>query len=239
MSYDFVRRFLGDIEAEIMRVQCIKQARLLLRIPDVFSFLALECDELLELKRQACFIVDEVHFVVRSGIRFNIEYFIDLVRSKSLIQSNSSRTNSSTVISSQLSQQSNKTLHETISTFNIEISDRESKSLVYAFIDNLLKNLNRSKNHYQYNPFVQRFSSALHVLAGTNTYEYLRINLPGAFPTVKALDKYNRHLDIRLNECQFRFGSMKKILASIGSNFIFAVSPLKHFRIDKGKKIFF
>ena len=69
----------------------------------------------------------------------------------------------------------------------------------------MLENLNRPKNHYEYNPFVQKFASTLHVLAGSNTYEYLRINLPGAIPTITSLQKYNKNTDIILNECQFQF----------------------------------
>ena len=237
--YAFVRVFLGDIEAEIMRVQCIKHARLLLQIPDVFSFLALECDELLELKRQTCFIINEVDFVVKSGIRFNIEYFIELVRSKSLeSHTHSNRTTSSPGVSTKSAEDINPSSHEALAAFNNQISNPVSKPFVYAFIDNLLKNLNRSKNHFQYNPFVQKFASALHVLAGTNTYEYLRINLPGALPTITALEKYNQHLDIRLDECHFRFDSMRKVLGSMGAKFIFAVSVRRYFLIQDGTKIF-
>ena len=236
--YDFVRVFLGEVEAEIMRVQCIKHARLLLQIPNVFSFLELECDELLDLKRQTCFIIDKVSFVVKSGIRFNIEYFIGLIRSKSFVQSQSNPASSSSDVPANFAEDTNPISHEALAIFHSQSANPERKPFVYAFIDNLLKNLNRPKNHFQYNPFVQKFASVLHVLAGTNTYEYLRINLPGALPTITALEKHNQHLDIRLDECYFRFDSMRQVLGSMEAKFIFAVISPSYFLIENGTKIF-
>ena len=235
--YAFVRGFLGDVEAEITRVQCIEKARLLLKIPNVFSFLELNCDELLELKRQTCFIIDEVNFVVKSGIEFNIEYFVELVRSKSFLQSHSNRASSSPDVSTKFPEDIDQTSCEALAASNSRSSNPESKPFVYAFIDNILKNLNRPKNHFQYNPFVQKFASALHVLAGTKTYEYLRINLPGALPTITALEKYNQQLNIQLDECHFRFDSMRQVLSSMDAKFIFAVSLRKYFLIEDGTNI--
>ena len=87
--YNFVHNFIGSIEAEILKVQSIRNARLLLLIPDVFSFFELECDDVIDLKKRACFIMNNNTYVVKSGIRFSIDYLFKLVRSKNLIQSSS------------------------------------------------------------------------------------------------------------------------------------------------------
>ena len=238
--YNFVREYVGDIEAEILKVQRIKNARLLLRVPDVFSFFGVDCEDFVALKKQACFVVDSTHFIVKSGIRFNIEYFIELMRSKQSSALNNNTTIPSQTATSKFTKEINQSLNKIMDAFNDRNSTNESKPFVYAFIDNILKNLNRSKNHYEYNPFVQKFASALHVLAGTNTYEYLRINLPGALPTITTLENYNRNIDLRLHECQFRFDSMKKYLHSLDSEYIFAVSFSEHFAQDKSvTKVFF
>lgn len=222
--FDFVHRFAGDIEAEILQIQRIKNARLLLLVPDVFSFLELECEALVNLKQRACFLTTDKRVVVKPGIKFNVELFIELVRRKSL----SSGINKSSLFSSNTSTTS---LSDPLEAgrgspiiFNAQRSDSSPKTFVYTFIDNLVKNLNRSKNHYEYNLPVQKFASALHILAGTNTYEYLRINLPGSLPAITTLEGYNRTIDRPLKECEFRFEAMKEYLRLIDSRYIFAVS---------------
>ena len=70
----------------------------------------------------------------------------------------------------------NQNLDIIMDIFNAQNLKDEPKPLVYAFVDNLLRNLNRSKHQYEYNPFVQMFALAFHVLGGTNAYEYLLTN---------------------------------------------------------------
>ena len=222
--YNFVRVFVGDIEKEILQVQHIKNIRLLLLVPDVFSFIDLECEDLLDLKKRVCFLVGNTHFVVKPGIKFNMEYFIRLARSKTSIYLNNSITISSPKIPPKFIKDISQNSDQIMGIVNAQNLQNEPKPFVFTFIDNLLRNLNRSKSHYEYNPFVQKFSSALHVLAGTIAYEYLRINLPEAFPSITTLEKYERSIDLKLNECQFRFDSMDKFLHSLDSRFVFAVS---------------
>lgn len=45
LRHNFVRDFLGEIEAEIFRFQKIKNARFLLLVPDNFEFFEIECDD--------------------------------------------------------------------------------------------------------------------------------------------------------------------------------------------------
>ena len=96
--YTFVHHFLGDIEADILRIQCIRNARLLLLVPNIFSLFELECEDLLDLKKRACFVISNLHFVVKPGVRFNIEYLVGLVRSKYATRSISNPTTSLPVI---------------------------------------------------------------------------------------------------------------------------------------------
>jgi hypothetical protein len=65
--YDFVNEFVGVIESKILEIQRIKNVRVLLQIPDVFSFIQLNCKDTFNLKQNA-------------GIKYNIERFIDLLR---------------------------------------------------------------------------------------------------------------------------------------------------------------
>ena len=54
--YNFVKTFVGVIEGDILEIQRIKNVRILLQIPDVFSFFQINNKDILKLKEQACFI---------------------------------------------------------------------------------------------------------------------------------------------------------------------------------------
>ena len=108
---------------------------------------------------------------------------------------------------------------------NIEIENEQyqSKPFINIFISNLLKNMKRSKNNYQFDPIVTKFASVFKILAGHNAYELIRINLLGALPSDTTLKNYNENINFQLNECEFRFDLMKNYLDSIKSEYVFAV----------------
>ncbi|CAF3630509.1 unnamed protein product [Rotaria socialis] len=68
------------LDSDILEIQRIKNVRILLQIPDVFSFFQKNNKDILKLKEQACFIDDDPSCVVRPGIRSNIEQFIELLK---------------------------------------------------------------------------------------------------------------------------------------------------------------
>ena len=78
--YDFVKKFVGQIEGEILEVQHIKSVRILLQSHDIFSFFQINCQETYVLKKRACFIDNDKNFTIRQGIKCNIEQFIDLLK---------------------------------------------------------------------------------------------------------------------------------------------------------------
>ena len=62
--YNFVKEFVGRIEGEILEIQCIKNVRILLQVPDIFSFFQINCKETYDLKKKACFVADDMSFMV-------------------------------------------------------------------------------------------------------------------------------------------------------------------------------
>ena len=50
--YKFVKEFVGEIEGEILEIQRIKNVRILLQIPDIFSFFRINCKETFDLKKK-------------------------------------------------------------------------------------------------------------------------------------------------------------------------------------------
>ncbi|CAF2068100.1 unnamed protein product [Rotaria magnacalcarata] len=78
--YNFVKNYVGVIEGDIIEIQRIKNVRILLQISDVFSFFQINNKDIFKLKERACFIDDNSNYIVRPGIRSDIEQFIELLK---------------------------------------------------------------------------------------------------------------------------------------------------------------
>ncbi|CAF1327655.1 unnamed protein product [Rotaria sp. Silwood1] len=208
--YSFVKNFVGVIEGDILEIQRIKNVRILLQIPDVFSFFQINNKDILKLKEQACFIDDDSSYIVRPGIRSNIEQFIELLKNhyKPIIEPNHAQGENSCMCG--------------FLNINNGNTEYQSKSFVHIFVSNLMKNINRSSNNYQFDPIVNKFASAFNILAGHQAYEFVRINLPGSLPSITTLKNYNQNINLYLNEGEFRFDSLKQYLDLIDSNHVFA-----------------
>ena len=61
----------------------------------------------------------------------------------------------------------------------------------------------------------------LYILAGRNAYEFIRSNLPGAFPSISTVQSLLEKEEKYCTEGEFRFDVVKKHLNLIGSNFAF------------------
>jgi hypothetical protein len=211
----------------MLEIQCIKNVRILSQVPDIFSFFQINCKETFDLKKKACFVGDDMKFMVRPGIKYNIERFIDLLK-----KHYESKLVNNTIILP----------YTTISTENKKISqcmcdliniDEENdqyqlKPFINIFLSNLLKNMKRSKNNFQFDEIIKKFASVFRILAGHNAYEFIRINLPGALPSNTTLENYNGNINFELNESEFRFDMMKDYLDSINSKYVFSVGRGMH-----------
>jgi hypothetical protein len=78
--YKFVKEFVGVNEGVILEIQRIKNVRILLQLSDVFLFFQINSKDTFDLKQRACFVTNNIQCVVRAGIRFNIEQFIELLK---------------------------------------------------------------------------------------------------------------------------------------------------------------
>ena len=224
--YNFVKKFVGRIEGEILEIQCIKNVRILLQVPDIFAFFQINCKETYDLKKKACFVADDMSFMVREGIKSNIEQFIDLLKrhyESRLINIDTVLPHITTSI------ENNKTGQCICNFINIDRENEQyqSKPFISIFLSSLLKNMKRSKNNFQFDPIVTKFASIFRILAGHNAYEFIRINLPGSLPSDTTLKNYDENINFQLNECEFRFDLLKDYLDSIKSQYVFPVGYYK------------
>ncbi|CAF4293122.1 unnamed protein product [Rotaria magnacalcarata] len=216
--YKLVKDYVGIVEGEILEIQCIKNIRILLRIPDVFSFFQMNSKDIISLKQRACIIDDDMSYVVRAGIRSNIEQFIELLKQFHESKANNSNFPSQTTTSIAIKQSGQFICHQL--NMNQENEGFQSKSFINIFIRNILNNMERPSNNYHFDPMVSKFASALSILSGHDAYEFIRLNLPGALPSITTLRNYNQSISLPLRECEFRFESLKTYLDSIDSSYV-------------------
>ncbi|CAF2249460.1 unnamed protein product [Rotaria magnacalcarata] len=159
--YAFVKEFVGDVESEILEIQRIKNVRILLQVPDVFIFLQINSKDILKLKERACFVTNDLQYIIRSGIKSNLEQFIETLR-----KYYKSTSNNENFVSSQTTANVIKeTTHCMCHLIDIYQSNR-AKSFINIFVSNLLKNMTQSSNNYQFDPIVNKFASVFNILAG-------------------------------------------------------------------------
>ena len=225
--YKFVKEFVGVIEGEILEIQGIKNVRILLQLPDVFSFFQINSKDTFELKQKACFIADDMQFIIRPGIKSNMEQFIELLR-----KHRASKSISIESVATQIMSNGNKQTKQCVCDLMEEGNEEyESQSFANIFVHNLLKNMKRTNNNYRFDPVVTKFASVFNVLAGHNAYEFVRINLPGALPSSTTLKNYNQTINEKLKEGEFRFDALKTYLDSIESKHVFVVGSKEHYQI--------
>lgn len=80
--FDFIREEAGNDAAVIFEVQGINSVKSLLMTPDVFSFIRMKCTTLEDMKKQIAYRQDDDSYVVKAGIKGNVDYIIDLLKQK-------------------------------------------------------------------------------------------------------------------------------------------------------------
>ncbi|CAF2794674.1 unnamed protein product [Rotaria sp. Silwood2] len=182
--FHFIEEMTSDIEVEILKVQGINNALSLLRSQDMFSIFKIDCEELKDLRKRACLQLKNGEYMIRPAIKENLDYCINVLKNK---------LNDQQSYTSQNVEQS---------------SPKQSNCFVDKFLNNFSANMNRSKCHYQYSANTQRFALSVYALGGRNVYQFLRLNLPGAFPSIPTLEAYCNEYYTPIEEGEFRFDEL-------------------------------
>ena len=103
-------------------------------------------------------------------------------------------------------------------------------------MNNILRNLEKSKNKFNYDGHIQQFALLLLIFGGRNCCEFLRLNLPGTLPHISNIELLIRKLETRIMEGEFRFQAMKEYVRSSGFNYVYvdedSTSSLIHIDYD-------
>ena len=75
--YDLVRQQCGDVVVEIMRLQDISSVECLLEVGDIFAFLNLDSNELIQIKKKAGNFLNNGDYVLKTGLLCKVQTFIN------------------------------------------------------------------------------------------------------------------------------------------------------------------
>ena len=119
---------------------------------------------------------------------------------------------------------------------NFQSSNNTSVPILVPWIDNILENLQKTKNRFSYDYHIQQFALLVLIFGGRNCYEFLRLNLPAALPHISSLESLIRKQEMRIMECEFRFESLSEYVRSSSCRYVYvgedSTSSLSHIDYD-------
>ena len=76
--YSFIGQLTGLEEAGFLKVQGIRTVNSFLRIENVFDVLTIDAEEINNIKKDICFMLNDNTYIIKSGIKVSFEYLRDL-----------------------------------------------------------------------------------------------------------------------------------------------------------------
>ena len=101
-------------------------------------------------------------------------------------------------------------------------SSQSEMPILLPLIANIFSNLKKMKNRYSYDAAVQQFALSLFILGGRNCYEFLRLNLPGAFPHSSNLESITGQKEMQMIEGELQFQLVGDYLRSNKCQYAFS-----------------
>ncbi|CAF1390611.1 unnamed protein product, partial [Rotaria sordida] len=183
--YNLVEQQCGTVVLEIIKVQDISSVECLLGVNNIFTFLELDSDELLPLKKKAGIILNDGRLVIKNGIKHKVEAFLHTLHHLNRQHSSSSQHNSEIspdlIISEQLLQK-----FPFFRTLIIYSNFIEKSKIDFTFfnimLNNMIKNFVIEEKGYRYDIIVRQFAASLYILGGRTAYEFIRLNIPAFLP---------------------------------------------------------
>ncbi|CAF3320873.1 unnamed protein product [Rotaria sp. Silwood2] len=206
--YSFVKENCGDIVLEIMQAQDISSVDCLLDVGNIFTFLELDSNELVQLKKKAGIILNDGSFVVKKGILHKVEIFTRTLRVLNQQHSTSSLSrlnNSSDLIIPEDLVQKFPFLVTLITYSNFIMKSKIDFTFFNLMMTNIIKNSIKEDTGYRYDSIVRQFASALYILGGRTAYEFVRVNIPAFLPSIQSIQSSIASSENYLTEGHFDF----------------------------------
>ena len=215
-----VQSLVGDLVADILRIQLINSARKLLNTTDAFLFFQIESTETDLIKRRSCFKSRTGQYIVKPGIRVGLFHLIKLLKLKAKQEqcsiSDEVAESSGEYVTEDF-QKRHPLLKSLIKWYKQSDSiDSKKHQFLTSFIDNLVNNLPLSPNRFRYNELTKKFAICLYILGGKQTYEFVRLNISASIPHLSMVHDLINKSGVIAAEGKFDFQSLEKYASRFG-----------------------
>jgi hypothetical protein len=219
--FSVVKLLAGDSVFNILQIQLINSARKLLNTADVFAFFQIESEETDDLKAECCFKSKTGQYIVKPGVQTSLSNLVKLLKQRlkqeqELILNGNNETQHKCITDEFIDK--HPLLKSLIKYYQLNDSANNNKTneFLTLFIDNLVFNLTQSSNNFRYTESIKNFATCLYILGGKQSYEFIRLNLPGAIPSLKTIGDLINKSNMTLNEAEFKFESLQQFHSGFG-----------------------
>ncbi|CAM4840137.1 unnamed protein product [Rotaria magnacalcarata] len=190
--YDLVEEHCGSTVLEIIQAQDISSVDCLLDVRNIFTFLELDSNELIPLKKKAGIVLNDGSFIIKKGIMYKVDVF-----TRSLYRLNEQHltdsfqhfnSNGSTgLIIPEILVQKFPFLLTLMNYSNFIINSKIDFTFFNIMMNNIIKNATMDERGYRYDNIIRQFASSLYILGGRAAYEFVRLNIPAFIPSTQVI----------------------------------------------------
>ncbi|CAF1140203.1 unnamed protein product [Rotaria magnacalcarata] len=214
-----------------------------LNTTDIFEIFKYDSEELDEIKHQSCYKLKNGDYIVRTGVKNNMNYLKEIFVKK-LEEHRISSSSFQQDISKELMNK-NPLLRSLITWYshnanvlkNINVNNSHNNNnndnsssnnnssinnlFISSFIDTIANNIVKSKQGQCYDDSMKKFAILLYTFGGKLAYQLVRINIIGALPSLSTLSRLMSNTDTIITEGRFRIMALKQYTDSLNAKFGF------------------
>ena len=219
--FEWVRRTVGETLSEILKIQLIDSAQVLINCSDPFDVFKYDSSDINHLREKVYFKTSNGDYLMRTGVKTNFHLLVTSLKEK---REETKHPKDSSHGGERCMHIINKyPLLKALFNWYEKRSDTDGKnqSFLTSLIDTITSNLSKSPNNYRFSEFVEKFAISLYVMGGKMTYQFVRMNMSPALPSISTLKKLILNCDSKINEDEFRFDVLREYFQRIGVRYAF------------------
>ena len=203
--FDWIRTTVSQTLSEVFKIQLIDSTQVLMNCADPFDVFKYDSPDVNHLREKVYFKTNNGDYILKVGIQTNFDLLIKSLNAKTKHKKDENDCVNKNDASIDFINDYPKP--KALLNWYEKQSQTHDKdpSFLASLIDTLTSNLTKSPNNYRFPESVEQFSMALYILGGKMTYQFVRMNLSPALPSIPTLNKLILNSDSKVNEGEFRF----------------------------------